>query len=279
MPDQHLRRAIQRAKAVKGREEAATDRTDYRSLIELATVGVTRTDTGSGRIYYANDAFCRFVGYSHDELSEGKLSFVELTHPDDRAKNIALHKLFMAGQLPHYAVEKRYIRKDGTCVWARTIVSRMRSAEVGTDETFAVILDITHEVSARAGESAPATGDVASGASGTRRARLGLEKVDRYIREHWNQPITVDQLAGIANQPIRTFHKNFKQLRGASPKSFIKRLRLEKARSMLTNAKSGESVSSIAFRCAFANLGHFAKDYRQLFGELPSETIRTSNGE
>lgn len=261
-----------RARAVRLREEAA-DRTDYRSLIELATVGVTRTDTGSGRIHYANDAFCRMVGYSHEELSDGKLSFVELTHPDDRARNIALHKQFMAGHLPHYAVEKRYVCKDGSHVWARTIVTRMKSDRADVDETFTVILDITHEILGRTWELSSSGADVRSESTQKKQPRLGLDAVERYILDNWHQAITVDRLSKIANLPKRSLHTWFKRLHGTSPMNYVKRVRLEKARALLVNPRRNDTVSSIALRCAFTNLGHFAKDYKRAYGELPSETI------
>src|SRR4051812_3181914 len=92
---------------------------DYREIVELIDVGITKTDTGSGRIFYANEAFCRMVGYSAQELSAGTISFVEMTHPDDLERNVALHRKFLSGELDRYSIEKRYIRKDGSIVWAR----------------------------------------------------------------------------------------------------------------------------------------------------------------
>jgi transcriptional regulator GlxA family with amidase domain len=50
------------------------------------------------------------------------------------------------------------------------------------------------------------------------------------------------------------------------------------AKAMLTTPEAGTSVTSVAFACGFSNLGHFAKDYFQGFGELPSETLRAKKG-
>lgn len=273
MPEEHLRRAIARARAISFTHQAA-ERTNYRSLLELATVGITRTDTGTGRIHYANEAFCRMVGYSPAELSEGKLSFVELTHPDDRAKNIALHKSFIAGELPHYAVEKRYMRKDGTCVWGRTIVTRMKRTDSRIDETFAVILDIAHEMEARERQEISIAANADGEALSTRKASPRLEAVHRYILENWSQPLTVERLIEVARLPRRSFFTSFRRLYGSSPKLYIKQQRLEKARAFLLSAGHVDTVSSIARRCGFANLGHFAKDYKRRYGELPSDTLR-----
>ncbi len=43
---------------------------------------------------------------------------------------------------------------------------------------------------------------------------------------------------------------------------------------MLMDEGDGASVMSVAYRCGFHNLGHFANGYRARFGELPSQTLR-----
>jgi AraC-like DNA-binding protein len=61
---------------------------------------------------------------------------------------------------------------------------------------------------------------------------------------------------------------------------YVKRLRLEKARRLLIAADTKQSVTAVAFACGFLNLGHFARDYRNQYGELPSQTLlrRTIRG-
>jgi len=54
---------------------------------------------------------------------------------------------------------------------------------------------------------------------------------------------------------------------------------LQRAKQMLMEPNQRTSVSTVAFKCGFGNLGHFAKDFREMFGELPSETLsRTRRG-
>jgi transcriptional regulator GlxA family with amidase domain len=50
-------------------------------------------------------------------------------------------------------------------------------------------------------------------------------------------------------------------------------VRLRHAREMLGAGDPEASVTSVAFVCGFGNLGHFARDYRETFGERPSETL------
>ena len=61
--------------------------------------------------------------------------------------------------------------------------------------------------------------------------------------------------------------------------AFAKTLRLQCARQMLLEANQRNTVSEIAFKCGFGNLGHFAGDFRKMFGELPSQVLaRTRRG-
>ena len=55
--------------------------------------------------------------------------------------------------------------------------------------------------------------------------------------------------------------------------AFVKSVRLGHARRMLQEPDRTTSVVSVAFACGFLNPGHFARDYRLAFGELPSMTL------
>ena len=86
----------------------------YRALLQNAPVGVVYASM-SGRIEYANRAFCELVGYTADELLEK--TWQDLTHPDDLERDRSLGRQVLAGELPHYTMEKRYVHKDGSAVW------------------------------------------------------------------------------------------------------------------------------------------------------------------
>ena len=98
-----------------------------------------------------------------------------------------------------------------------------------------------------------------------------IHRAEQYIEANWDKPITIEDLAAVTNVSARALFKSFRKFRGYSPMGFAKSVRLRRARQMLTNIP-GLSVTDIAFRCGFGNLGHFAKDYREAFGELPSQT-------
>ena len=102
--------------------------------------------------------------------------------------------------------------------------------------------------------------------------------IEDYIEANWNTPITVEKLAQIANVSVRSIFKAFKANRGYSPMAFAKQVRLKRAREMLLTPELRTSVVGVAFVCGFSNPGHFARDYRSAFGELPSATRKRAKG-
>jgi AraC-like DNA-binding protein len=105
-----------------------------------------------------------------------------------------------------------------------------------------------------------------------------VRRVEEYIEANWDQPISIEGLAIVANASARSIFNSFREFRGHSPSNFVKQVRLRHAREML-NGPSGEtSVTTVAFDCGFGNLGHFSKDYQQAYGETPSATLSRSKG-
>jgi AraC-like DNA-binding protein len=100
-----------------------------------------------------------------------------------------------------------------------------------------------------------------------------VRQAEDYIEANWNQPIKIEALATSVGVSVRSLFKSFKESRGYSPMSFAKMVRLKHAKEMLSNASPQTSVTGVALRCGFGNLGHFAKDYRETFGELPVESL------
>jgi PAS domain S-box-containing protein len=76
-------------------------------------------------IIRANLSFCNLTGYDESELK--LLTFKDFTHPDYIvADEVSLLKL-VAGEIPVYHTEKRYVRKDGSIIWGSTTVSLVRN--------------------------------------------------------------------------------------------------------------------------------------------------------
>jgi AraC-like DNA-binding protein len=95
-----------------------------------------------------------------------------------------------------------------------------------------------------------------------------------YIDAHWNEAISVEKLAEVGGTSVRTLFTAFSKAYGVTPMVFVKRKRLHQAQRMLQSGYPGTSVTSTAFACGFFNTGHFARDYRLYFGEMPSQTLK-----
>jgi AraC-like DNA-binding protein len=100
-----------------------------------------------------------------------------------------------------------------------------------------------------------------------------VRRLEEFIEAHWRDAITIDRLVAEAGVSARSIFRAFDRSRGYSPMAFVKAVRLRHAREALISGSPDVGVTATAFRCNFASPGHFARDYRQAFGELPSETI------
>ncbi len=86
----------------------------YQQLLQSNIVGTMVIDW-DGRVFDANDAFLRMLGYSREDLKEGRVGGSEMTPPEYRAiDEWARVKLKESGVCP--PLEKEYFRKDGTRV-------------------------------------------------------------------------------------------------------------------------------------------------------------------
>lgn len=112
----------------------------FRTLFEEAPLGINIV--GKDEIsLHANRALQDLLGYSEDELHG--ISFSDWTHPEDRALSLrALQQLSTRGA-DRLEVEKRYLRKDGSVVWARVHLAVVRVEDGEPDFYIAMIEDIT----------------------------------------------------------------------------------------------------------------------------------------
>lgn len=348
-----------------------------RTLLDKLRVGIAIADARDGRILFANSEFSRIVGCPADTLVEDEVSYLTLTHPGDHEKNRELQRRLLVGDCDEYRIEKRYLRADGSVVWARVTVSVIQRVEHSTwtvalvedigarlileqkldavetvaeiatwswspkdnastvsssynglyglpssapPPTFEVALSQVHpddreEFSATVNRgidncegftheyrvilpsgqikwlriTATCLYDVHGEVSSLVGATIDITDVKkrelpafvsrpmrdvlRHMEENWSKPISLAALGKLYGISARTIHKYFAS-RGTTPNRHLKSLRLRKARLFLKSADRNTTVTAVAMKCGFANMGHFAKDYRHEFGESPSETIR-----
>ncbi len=111
----------------------------FRATFEQAAVGIAHVAPDT-RWLRVNRKLCQIVGYDRDELL-GR-SFEAITHPDDIGEDRASRTRLVAGEVDHFALEKRYLRRNGDPVWVRVTVSLRRRSDDEPDYFIAVIEDI-----------------------------------------------------------------------------------------------------------------------------------------
>ncbi len=95
----------------------------FQTAFDGAAIGMALVSL-TGALERVNPALCDLLGRGEGELV--RLTFQELTHPDDLAADLALLQDVLAGRRRSYQMEKRYLRPDGSVVWALLSVSVVR---------------------------------------------------------------------------------------------------------------------------------------------------------
>ncbi|MEV6029213.1 AraC family transcriptional regulator [Streptomyces sp. NPDC052036] len=96
-----------------------------------------------------------------------------------------------------------------------------------------------------------------------------LSRVERYVRDHLAEHLTVDDLAEVAGFSRRQFTRAFKQSVGQTPQRYVYSLRIDEAKRLLL--ASDEPVTGIATCCGFSHLQHFATAFRRATGMTPTQ--------
>jgi AraC-like DNA-binding protein len=100
----------------------------------------------------------------------------------------------------------------------------------------------------------------------------------RNIREADCPLLTIADLCHMAGLGKSRLHQAFSEIYGISPGAYLYRLRLTSIREkLLSEEATPRSIKDVAIQHGFLSSGQFARAYRDLFGELPSQTLRARN--
>ena len=95
-----------------------------------------------------------------------------------------------------------------------------------------------------------------------------------YMEDSLHEIPTISEVCARASCSIATLERGFREYFGVSPKQYLSATRLSRTRSALLQAPPGATVGDIAADAGFWHLSKFAADYKHMFGELPSVTLR-----
>jgi AraC family ethanolamine operon transcriptional activator len=111
------------------------------------------------------------------------------------------------------------------------------------------------------------------------RRYAAVRTCQRYMRENVDDTVTLLDLSRACGMRSRSLINAFEAIAGFSPMDYLKRLRLTAVYSSLAQSDARSTkVIDVAMEWGFWHMGHFARDYRVMFGEAPSQTLTESRG-
>lgn len=96
-----------------------------------------------------------------------------------------------------------------------------------------------------------------------------MRKMVSYIQSHFEQPLTIDDIAGAASISRSECFRCFSGFCQVSPIEYLNRYRLQNAAQKLSGSTA--SISDISFQCGFSSISYFGKAFRKMYGLSPSE--------
>jgi PAS domain S-box-containing protein len=136
-------RAISGALGPRSTEEAlAESEQKFRAVFDQAAIGIA-LGTLDGRCVRANKAACHFIGATEEEVCQ--LRIQDIVHPEDIELTANVFPRLVAGEIPSYTVERRYVRPDQTIVWGRASVSLVRDGAGRPSYLVGVLVDVSKE--------------------------------------------------------------------------------------------------------------------------------------
>ena len=98
-----------------------------------------------------------------------------------------------------------------------------------------------------------------------------ISKAIGHLRENFDQPLRIDDIARELGMSVSGFHHHFKSVTAMSPLQFQKQIRLQEARRLML----GEDLdaASAGFRVGYEDPSYFSREYKKLFGAPPQRDI------
>ena len=117
----------------------------FSQFFRLSIVGLVIMDS-SGNLIQWNEKFQQLIGYNKEELA--RMSFKELTHPDDIEHNVARFTELKEGGTDNFETVKRCLTKEGKSIWVRGGFRAIKDKSGQLDMVYGVIADITNLIEA-----------------------------------------------------------------------------------------------------------------------------------
>jgi AraC-like DNA-binding protein len=94
-----------------------------------------------------------------------------------------------------------------------------------------------------------------------------IARAIRWIREHYNEPLLVADLAALSGMSASSFHRHFRAATSMTPIQFAKQIRLQEARALLMTQPA--NIAEIGYLVGYESPSQFSREYRRTFGVPP----------
>lgn len=102
-----------------------------------------------------------------------------------------------------------------------------------------------------------------------------VDKALKLIHGNYRDSLEVGRLAGLVNMSPSAFHRAFKEVTSSSPIQYLKKIRLDKARSLLS--ERGVRVNEAAMEVGYESVTQFSREFKRYFGNSPVSFIPNRN--
>lgn len=107
--------------------------------------------------------------------------------------------------------------------------------------------------------------------------RWGIREAIGRLESDFSERISVSELARTAKLSVDYFGAAFRRATGTTPHQYLLRVRLNRARAMMTQKPRPLPLAEIALACGFADQTHFCRHFRRYLGMTPTEFLQSQN--
>lgn len=103
----------------------------------------------------------------------------------------------------------------------------------------------------------------------------GVNAAIQWIKNNYDRPMTIEQLAHTVSMSESTLHRRFKAITTLSPLQYQKQVRLLEARKLLFAGHT--EAATVAYQVGYESPSQFSREYRRLFGAAPLQDAKLGN--
>jgi len=98
-----------------------------------------------------------------------------------------------------------------------------------------------------------------------------VTKAIAHLREHFDQPVAMEEVARTLGMSVSRFHHHFKSVTAMSPLQYLKQIRLQEARRLMLSGAA--DAATAGFRVGYEDPSYFNRDYKKQFGAPPHRDV------